>query len=175
MIFKNSFEWVGENTFKYSNEGKEVVYDVVFETIDGMEIMTLSNRENVINLEKSSYNMLMFYFDMSIKMVNEMQGFWLVCGFEGKIDDATRSFGNAMEFEGKTITVYNYNEEILTDAPFEFIDEDSFVIKAEGEEILKHIAFETIDGISVMTLSSIEGVINLEKSSYEEMQKYVND
>lgn len=171
-ITKRTFEFVDENTIKYDNEGEEIVYDLMFETIGGIEVMTLTGETGVINLEISSYNSMMFYYDTSNKLKNKIQGFWLVCGFEGKIDDETRSFGHALKFDDMMVNMYQNNEEYLVNVPVEFVGEKSFMCEIEGEKVFYEVVFETRESIEVMTLTSVDGVMHLEKSSYEKMQEY---
>lgn len=109
------------------------------------------------------------YYEMGEETLSKMQGFWLACGAEGIIADATRQVGFAMEFKGNKMDVYEYFEPLVADTEIVFTDEDSVEFDDEGILTTMDISFETVGGQDVMTVVLNGDRIHMEKTTYNQM------
>ena len=57
----NVFTFVDDDTIHYTEQGTEYTVDVVFETIGGIDVMTMSSEGQSVNFEKSSHDKMMGY------------------------------------------------------------------------------------------------------------------
>ena len=173
-LTNEKFEFTDDDSIKFTDEGEEEVFDVVFETINGIEVMSLVSDEITLHFEKSTYDKMMEYAVVGAETLEKMQGFWLACGSGGEISDTVKMEGCAVEITDMIMDTYYYFELDRMDMVFEFIDNDTIQFHENGEDDIIDIIFETIDGIKVMTFSGGNTSIHYVKSNYEEMMTYAD-
>ncbi|MEX1376311.1 MAG: hypothetical protein AB1Z23_02445 [Eubacteriales bacterium] len=57
-------EFIDDSTFVYTDAGEQVELTISFETIDGLEVMSMTDGDTTINLEKSSVDTMWTYYEM---------------------------------------------------------------------------------------------------------------
>ena len=168
------FIFFDDKTINYTEDGDEYTVDIEFDTIDGIDVLSMSNEGQTINFEKSSYDKMMEYSVVGAETLNNMQGFWLACGVNGELSDAVRIEGTAVEFNDTYLNPYSYFESDGQNIEFSFTDENTIIYMDEGMQTILDVNFETIDGIEVMTLSNSDVKIHFEKSSEIDMLVYAD-
>ena len=168
------FAFIDDDTIQYTEDGEEYTADIKFETIDGIDVLTMENEYESLSLEKSSYDKMMEYAVVGAATLQRMQGFWLACGVDGQLDDIVRMEGIALVFENYIMASYTAFEMDAETSTIEFIDDSTFTYYDydTGTQEVLSVTFETIDGIEVMTISDGETAINLERSSEDLMWTY---
>ncbi len=112
------------------------------------------------------------FYEVGEETLQNMQGFWLICGLAGEISDEYRMSGQAMVVDGMKVTFYRDFEVDTTDNDFSFDDDDTIRYVDDGEEQTSDVTFETIDGIEYMVVSEGGVSVYLERSSESEMMFY---
>ncbi len=168
----NDFSFDDDDTIRYTDEGEEHTSDVTFETIEGKEYMVISEGDITVCLEKSSEDEMMSYKMVGTDTLKKLQGFWLICGADGQIDDQYRMAGQAIDFNDVFMDFYDGFEVDTLGNEFVFLDENTINYTEEGTEYTVAISFETVSGVEylVMTVEAVS--VYLEKSSYDTMLSY---
>lgn len=167
------YAFTDNDTIKYIEDGEENTVDIAFETIDGIDILTLTNKGIALNFEKSSYDEMMSYQNKSLEeALSNLQGFWHYCGDEGVLSDESRMDGVAFEFNDMNIYLYSEFSDDPIEGSFSLIDENTIDYVSEGESLVIEFVFETIDGINILSMTVEGETVNFEKSSFDEMLVY---
>ncbi len=114
------------------------------------------------------------FYTVGEETLKKIQGFWLVCGQNGEIDDSYRELGDAMEFNDMTIDFYNDFDADALNTDFVFLDDDTIYLEKDGEQFTLDISFEIINNIEYLSLYMEEynETLLLEKSNYDMMLWY---
>ncbi len=169
------YEYMDEDTIEYEFAGEMDKADIVFETIDGVEVMTFEYEDAKMHFEKTT---LEDYKEnaagiLSAETLESIQGLWYLVGKDGKITDIQKDLGFAYEFYGNQFDTYNDFELTNTGMEFYFVDENSFeYVTSTGSVISVDIVFEQVGGLDVMTYLVNTAQYHLIKVTHEEFEAY---
>jgi len=169
------YDFTDSDTIEHEFGNKQKTADIIFETIDGVEVMTLEYDDAVMHFQKTT---LEEYRKETAQVLSSdtlarLQGLWYLIGKDGEITDAQKMLGFAYEFSGNEFDTYNNYIMTNFDTDFAFTDADTFeYTTTAGGTVTVDIAFEQIDGIDVMTYSVYSAQYHFIKVTYEEFLSY---
>jgi len=173
-----TFEFIKENVIEVEDsDGGNAVLEIVFETIDGIEVMTLTDEGDAISFQKSSYNAMLEYQPiLGQEILAKLQGFWLFCGKDGEFSDEHRSSGWGVDFDGMLLDSYTGGIADYIDSEIVFLDENTITyLNSYGNQTTLTLYVEEYQGKEYMTLYFEDTKYYYEHSSYEEMLRYASN
>ncbi|MBN2879480.1 MAG: hypothetical protein JXN65_07605 [Clostridia bacterium] len=169
------YDFVDADTIEHDFGNKLTTANIIFETIDGVDVMTLQYDDAVMHFEKTTLEdyRLETAQTLSADTLGGLQGLWYLVGKEGQITEDQKALGFAYEFTDNEFDTYNNYIMTNFDTEFAFIDEDTFeYTTSTGDIVSVDISFEQIDGIDVMTYTVYSTEYHFIKVTYEEFLAY---
>jgi len=149
-----------------SGEGYTQPYDIVFEEIEGVDVMSMSSAEHPPqHFAKITEDELQEYEKIN-ETWNNMKGFWHRVGANGAIDDAYKGF--AYDFSDYQFNVYVDLDITSAGVMYDFVDSITIEHEMNGETKNASITFETVDSVEVMTIDYGDAIMHFEKYTQED-------
>lgn len=129
VLSNSAFEFVSENEIEVDNKNEsELTINIEFETVDDKDVMTLNIDGNTISYIKSSYNEMMENKPaVDNQLIDDMQGFWLFCGYDGHFADEYRGYGWGVNFDDIKMDAYTGGIIDFYGVEFAFIDDNTII------------------------------------------------
>ena len=172
--FNTEFVFTDEDTFEYvTSTGTIVNVDLVFEQIEGLDVMTYIIYSVEYHFVKVTDEEFLSYQSGNIDLTrDQLQGFWQMIGSNGEINDESLAVGFAYKFTDKDFKSYSNYQLASKNVEYDFIDDSTISFTGANDvSYTAGIKFESIQGIDVMTYTYNAADYHFKKTSYEEFMK----
>ncbi len=97
--------------------------------------------------------------------MDKMQGFWVLAGYEGELNEKIKLSGAAIDIDGSSMDMYEDFFVIADDVGIDISQGNILVYKKGNKNYAGEISFKIQDGYEIMIFDSEEGYMQFERSS----------